>query len=1373
MSVEFVNLHSHTSLGSMLDALNNVGALFEKVKSFGQQAIAITDHGTMAAHFDAYKASLATGVQFIPGCEFYFVNSYEKDGAKSEKRKHLVLLAKNHNGYKNLLRANFMGFENQVQMMGRIFPRISWDVLEKYSEDLICMTACASGPISVLINEGDLDGAEKVLLRLYKIFKENLYLEIQPHHLCNENIDQRKINSGLIEFGQKFGIPIVVATDTHYITREDEKYHDVLMAINSKKAVDDPDRHRYGTDDFYVRTGQEVFDFLKKHYGEEVAIEAVKNTVDIAKQCEPPSYIFQNKNHLPVFNPCDESDYDEFVRWRNGLKKEIPEDKAFMRFRTLKGFEEKFGNLPKEEKDLRWERVKKEIKVLEGNDFSSYMLIVSDFIRWAKKNNIVVGPGRGCTSKDTLVLTEGGYKRIIDIKIGERVFTHTGELKEVENTFEYDINNESCVEIKTDFSFNNLIFTKDHKLLVEKSSETKEYKGAKNKTKVRRFESIKNSPEWIESGEISCGDFIFMPWPKKDMVGEGLGLNFDENLLRDLKHYMSFDLGRDEIIRVSNLNLAKKIREMLLYLKIPSSISLEGFVPGKYFCKKSYKIRFSGLQNPISDLDNNRIFEEGYFVKVKEIREVEIDKVYDIQVKDNHSYLTQNFASHNSAGGSLVAYLLDIHKVDPLQYGLLFERFQNAYKKDLPDIDTDFSSTGRDLVKDYCRKKYGAENCAQISNITTYSPKSVIPGLVKSMRNVMPNLIKEGENHVRVSESIKAAIPDQYEDEITGEKKKVKTLSKALSLSPELVRFSERCPELMEYAEKIIGLPSTFSSHAAALIIADQPIVNIAPLRIDKDGIVSVQYEKQRSESLGLIKMDLLSVSTFDVIGDTINNIQMLNPNCAIKTMDDIPLDDEDTFKEISKGQTRCVFQFGKSTVMMQLCKNLKPKNISDLGTINALGRPSSSKEERQEFIDRRFGRKEVRYLHSCLENALKETFGLGIFEEQMMLIAKDAADWDLDKADGLRKLTKLKGKDPALAEKLEIEFIEGCMRKHNMPYEKALEIWEEIILPFAKYGFNKSHAIFYAINGYMTAYLKRHFPAEFFAAYLRQKTNDNSLTKDVDIAVAKAECKRMGVKIIPPDVNKSGISYEVLDSKTIIMGLKAIKGMGDKAVEDIFDNQPFSSFVDFVYRTNSRAINKAKIIVLAKAGCFDSMGCSRKSICEEGIKVREKLNAYLKKKEKTTQDITILLEEFPLSLSKEEFSKRDLLKGEQEVLGELVSGTISDMYPGFFSGRTAPFSKLKTYPDRDELLVEFVVKAKLREFKLKTGKNIGKFMIKYNVEDLFGSEIELTVWPTEYEQAKRKMLDGVPVIATCQISDFNGQRTLMLRKIEKIYNEC
>jgi DNA polymerase-3 subunit alpha len=310
------------------------------------------------------------------------------------------------------------------------------------------------------------------------------------------------------------------------------------------------------------------------------------------------------------------------------------------------------------------------------------------------------------------------------------------------------------------------------------------------------------------------------------------------------------------------------------------------------------------------------------------------------------------------------------------------------------------------------------------------------------------------------------------------------------------------------------------------------------------------------------------------------------------------------------------------------------------------------------------------------------------------------------------------------------------------------------------------SHAVFYSINSYITAYLKCNFPTAFFAAYLKNKTNDNSLTAEDDITTAKEECKSLGIKIIPPDVNRSGISYEVLDDKTIVMGLMAIKGMGDKAVEEIISNQPFDSFKNFLYKIEARVVNKSKIEALAKAGCFDSFGLSRKAVFEEGKKIKERMNSFIKKNEE------IDLDNFPVDLSKEEWSKREILQYEQEVLGELVSGTIKELFPGFFTNTATLFSKLKILPDRENIITEFVVKSLLREFKIKTGKYSGQLMIKYRVADIMGTEAELTVWPTEYDKAKKFLVEGYPVRAECQISDFNGQKTIMLREIEKVWKQ-
>lgn len=1554
MSVEFVNLHSHTNLGSMLDAMCGIDELFDKIKELGQKALAITDHGTLAAHFDAFKAYKRTGVKFIPGFEAYFVNSYdfiptETKRKRTERRKHLILLAQNETGYKNLLKINYAGFHNFVLVMGRVFPRISWETLENHSDGIICTSACASGPLSALIMSDKLDEVEDVALRFQSIFGERFYIEIQPHHLKNENIDQKLINENLIRTGHKLGIPLTVGVDTHYLTRDSEKYHDTLMAINSKAPVDDPNRHRYGIDEFYAKSGQEVYDFLSKHYGEEVADEAVGNTVKIADMCIAPDYMESKGNHLPVFNPRDEGDYEEFVKWRETarMSKDLKEDITFMRFRIVKGFKEKFGDMGPEDRKIRWERVLHELKVLEGNNFSSYMLVTADFIKWAKENGILVGVGRGCLGPRTLVLSEFGYKKLKDLKIGDNVYSHLGKLRSIENTFNYEIENEELVRIKTGYSYDTIDLTKDHRVFASKTS---------NK-----------DPVWMRAQDIAPGYFIFIPWPSRKieetptidlanytysdridykinnenilkpikksgnfsarqisketglqirtinnirndnihsnrntiqkissyvhkhgvsfnqwkninldyrkydryvnqdeawfyMLGRWVGDGFisdgfnnsknysyrigfslnknDERGARNIKLYFS-RLGFKSIMYVKKENaiqveiydkilvnlfrrifkyyknssdtkhlcgfrhlnknklrslilglkhadghtakngveditttsqrLVLEIREALLYLNIPSSIVVSE--PRKSIYndktvnhKRSYHIYFTGLETTPSRTIKSRLLTNGYYTKISNIDTITCDRVYDISVSEDFSYITQNFAVHNSVGGCMVAYLLDIHGVDPIEYGLLFERFQNAYKTDLPDIDTDFTSSGRDKVQDYVRRKYGYDHCATVSNINSYTAKSVIPDLVKSMRNVMPGLVPEGTNYVRVSEAIKKTIPEQ-DDKGKG----VETLEKAMELSPDLRRFANRCPELMEYADKIVGMPKEFSTHAAAMVISDTPIIEFAPLRIDKNGDVAVQYEKNRCESLGLVKMDFLAISTLDVIDETFKNIKRLGMD-GPKTMEDVPMGDQKTYEMIQNGHTKCVFQLGRSGMMVTLCKKVKPNNISDIAVINALGRPSCSKEERQEYIDRRFGKKKVSYLHPSLEKVLSSTYGLCIMEEQLMGVAQDVAGWDLNKTDGLRKLTKLKGKNPKLALQLEVDFIKGMMDLHNVEYEFAKRIWDEIILPFAGYGFNKAHAVFYSINGYITAYLKCHCPTAFLAAYLKIKTQ-RGLSREEEIAMAKEECQRIGIKIIPPDINRSGSNYEVLDENSIVMGFAAIKGLGKKAVAEIVNNQPYDSLSSFLFKTAGRVINKTRVEVLAKAGCFDSFNVSRKSIHDNAKKNRDKMSAFIRNKTKDGYDASMIVDECALKIEKTEWQKQELLRYEQEVLSELISGDINDMFPGFFTGVNAtPISRLRFLPDRHNIIVEFLVKSMLREFKIKSGRYKGRWMIKFRVKDVGGAETELTVWPDSYEIAKKIMKEGRPVRAKCQISEFNGVKTLMLRGIEKAY---
>lgn len=1125
--MKFANLHAHTSMGSMLDALVSVDQMFDRAKELGMVAAGVTDHGTLAAHFDAVKASKRTGVKLVPGCEAYFVHSYDpldtgEKRKKNEGRKHIILLAQNEAGYRNLLAANYKAFQHSEISVGRVYPRLSWDVLAEHAEGLVCTSACGQGIVAEKIMLGDIDGARKMASMLAGIFPGRFFLEIQPHHLKVPRIDQELINTATIELAKELKLPLVAGVDTHYLSKGMAKYKDMFAALRLKRSLEDQLAEDGPTlDEFYMKSGDEVFSFLAEHYGEEVAAEAVGNTAKIAEEmCGDTAYLKPTGNHLPLFQVEHEPDYAEFEEWRKTKAPEgLDQAAALMRFRCFKRFLERFADKSPEEQKKRWDRVKYEVRILEKNRFSSYMLVVADFINWAKRNGILVGIGRG------------------------------------------------------------------------------------------------------------------------------------------------------------------------------------------------------------------------------------------------------------SVGGCLAAHLLGIHGVDPFDYGLMFERFQNAEKKSLPDIDTDFTSAGRDVVEEYVRGKYGYDRCAQVSNINTYTPKNTISDLARSMR--ISDGQEGGKNYFQMAAAIKDSIPEKDDKD-----QKITTLEQALKLSPKFREFAGQYPDLMEYARMFIGLEKEYSTHAAGMVVSDIPLVDFAPLRVDKDGKVAVQLEKNRCEELGLVKMDFLAISTLDIIDEAFRNIRKLGEK-GPDSMEEIPLDDPETYAMISKGHTRCVFQLGKTGMMAALCKQIKPKNIIDLAIINALGRPSSKnkdketdRSEREEFVGRRLGAIPVSYLHPSLK-CLQETHGLCIMEEQLMGVAQNVAGWDLNKADGLRKLTKLKEKGKDLAAKLEKEFVEGVVKTHGVDQTVAQTIWDKVVGKFSGYGFNKSHAVFYSINGYYTAYLKCHHPAAFMAAKLKIETGSNSITSDDEIDAARQECRRLGIKILPPDVNRSGTGYDVVDPKTIIMGMAAIKGLGEKAAQEIVAKRPYKSFVDFLHRTDARTVNKSKLEAMAKAGCFDSLGVTRRFAFEAGKDARERMRRVLARRMKDGYDAESALADFSLGTA-EEWDRKTMLENEAGVLGQCLSGSINEIYGGFFTGiGTTPLSRLKALPDRYEIVVEVLVKAATREFTIKKeGRNKGRKMAKYSVEDIEGTATELTVWPDQYEMAKRRLGEGVPIRAQCQISDWNGQKTLMLMRFQEIYGE-
>lgn len=1137
----FVHLHAHTSIGSMQDAMTSVDAMFAKAKEMGQSALAITDHGTMAAVFDARKYAKKYGIKYIPGCEVYFVDDVKDN---KQKRKHLILLAKNEIGYRNLLSINYQGYVNwqYVPVLGKVFPRIDWEVLDKYHEGIICLTACGSGPISRALFEIDSDNercedacyisAMKIASRLKSIFGEDLYLEIQPHDLrvlkrnrkttqvetdaCGNpivTIDQQYINSKLIQISKELGISVVATCDVHYLNKEDAKVHDVLMAINEKKPISDPMRHRYEVEEFYMKNGGEVINYFSDKFNRKLALEVCNNTLEIANKCEDSKYIDSNEIRFPKFDATRESDFDEFVIWKNKNKyNNVPEDHAFMRFRCIKEFNKKYGNLKDEIKKEYKERLIEEVKVLELRNFCSYMLITSDYIKKAKEHGIRVGPGRG------------------------------------------------------------------------------------------------------------------------------------------------------------------------------------------------------------------------------------------------------------SVGGCLVANLLDIHEVDPLQYGLLFERFHNKEKTSYPDIDTDFSPDGRDWVENYITKTYGKTKVAHVSNLSRITPKVVIKDLARSLE-----LGGNKSEAFKIANSITDSIPDD-----------AKSFDDALQASESFRKSCAQYPDLEKYGRKLVGLEKNYSTHAAGIVIGDIDLSTYVPLRYDKEGALSVQYEKERCEKVGLIKMDLLGLEHLKVLDATITNARALGHECP-DTNDLVPFNDTGVWNMISEGKTISVFQMG-SQHMRALCKRIRPKNIEDLSLVNALGRPSAGESKnglrppRDIYIARRDGREKVTFKYKCLEDSLKETLGICVYEEQLAKLAKYAAGWDLNKADGLRKLTKYKGKDPAMALKLKEDFVNDTVKFSGLKKTEALEIWETIVEPFAGYGFNKAHGIFYSLNGYHTAYYKYHFPAPFMAAVLRSEIEKPSSNED-KIKIYKKEAARMGIKILAPDINKSEEYFSVLDDKTITMGLAAVKGVGTKAAQNIIETRKeheFVSFADFLYRTSSKIIKKDVIQSLAKAGCFDSLEITRKGAFDNYSNVRTKANKFAANFSKEGISAWEAFKEHDWCekekqlIGFEEWSKKDILIAEGETLNEYVSGDLNSLYDGFFTGQGVALRNIKRLAEGTPIRIEVLVE-KVTGAKTKSGKNKGRVYGVCNLIDKNGDSVIMKVWFNSWITAKTQIKAGRPIRALCNVNIFNDEHMLILNKLEQV----
>ena len=687
-----------------------------------------------------------------------------------------------------------------------------------------------------------------------------------------------------------------------------------------------------------------------------------------------------------------------------------------------------------------------------------------------------------------------------------------------------------------------------------------------------------------------------------------------------------------------------------------------------------------------------------------------------------------------SAAGSIIAYALNITDLDPLKYGLLFERFLNPDRISMPDIDVDIQDTRRDEVIEYCAKKYGEDH---VSNIATFG-KMFGRMAVRDVARVLEVPYAESDRlaklvpppnqgrHIPLSVSIKedADLRNEYENNPTAK-------------------------EVLDYAIQLEGTIRSHGVHACGVVIAPDTLVNYIPLEMAQKGVVATQFPMGEVEELGLLKMDFLGLSNLTIINNAMRIIRKAYKKEI--NLSELPLDDKKTYELFQRGDTTGVFQL-ESAGMKRYLRGLKPTTFEDIIAMVALYRPGPM-QFIDSFIRRKHGEEEITYLHSGMKNSLKNTYGILVYQEQFMQISKEWCGFTGGQADTLRKAVGKKKID--LMKKVKPEFVEGAVKVGGATKEIAETFWTQLE-EFANYCFNKSHAACYGLIAYWTAYLKAHYPDAFMAALMTSDHDDTDR-----LAIEITECKHMGISVLSPDVNESFVEFAVVSNENKIrFGMSAVKGVGVGAVEEVLrarEEGVFLSVEDFARRVSTSKFNRKAWESLIKSGAFDDMGdrsdllfnldsitSFASKLQKEAASGQTNLFGMLGGDDAASVQSTLHLQKAPVK-----HDDKERLMWERELLGLYISAHPLDRYETYLSEQTQPLTQLVPEYDSRMMTVGGIIST-VRTIVTKSGSK----MAFVGIEDKFG-EGEIIVFPNLYEKVGAKLVQD----AVIRVSGKNSAR--------------
>jgi DNA polymerase-3 subunit alpha len=704
-----------------------------------------------------------------------------------------------------------------------------------------------------------------------------------------------------------------------------------------------------------------------------------------------------------------------------------------------------------------------------------------------------------------------------------------------------------------------------------------------------------------------------------------------------------------------------------------------------------------------------------------------------------------------SAAGSLVAYCLRITDVDPIQYDLLFERFLNPERVTMPDIDVDFCVRGRADVINYVSDLYGRQNVAQIITFGTMASRAVIKDVGRAL-----------EMSYAEVEKVAKMIPPP----VRGRNVSIDDAIKQNSELRQIIDNNSQVAELVEIARKLEGCARHTSVHAAGVVISPKPIFELIPVCKSQNDELTTQFVMSDLEKTGMLKMDFLALTTLTIIEDCLKSIERETGERLDLTQ--ISLDDKKALKLFSDGLLNAVFQF-ESSGMVEICRKLKPESLEDLSALNALYRPGPLDGGMvDDYIDRRHGRKKVQYIVLEMREILENTYGILVYQEQIMQLAQKLAGYSLGEADLMRRaMGKKKKEEMALHEE---KFIRGAVER-NIPEDKAKRIFT-LMAQFADYGFNRSHSFAYAYLAYQTAYLKAHYPTHFYAAVL-----SNEIANTEKVARYASEMKVFGIELLPPDVNTSQEGFTPAGD-AIRFGLAAIKGLGTSAVNMIVEARQeggnFRSIFDFADRVDQRAVNKRVLESLIKAGAFDSIHHNRASLMAV-------LDRAIESGAKAQRDRTsgqaglfaVMDESSPAAFAEpviddpKQWTRRETLAFEKETLGFYVTGHPLEDYSEAIRGLAlAESGKIAESSHGAQVAMGGIIV----DLTTKITKKGDRFAL-FRLEDQYGS-VKIVCWPEQFNRYKSVIQTDLAVLVKgrLELSD-EGAATIITQEIQQLEN--